>query len=134
MHAGRKFDLALDAWEDIPRYPGSWIAARTSSASIPAPENGCADGLLNFGGYRSQQASSLLPRLNDGKLSILDPLGFKESWGVHQVLWAHDLPALPLFNSQRPVVTSNRLTGPVPQPLCLGWRAGYVEFGELGVK
>jgi peptide/nickel transport system substrate-binding protein len=111
---GRKFDLGLAAWVGINRFPVNFVEQVTTIDSIPTPENGCPYRKSNWPGWREPDADALLPQLKDGRLALEHLDQYQQSWAEHQTLWASELPSLPLFNPQRPVVVSNDLHGIQP--------------------
>jgi ABC-type transport system substrate-binding protein len=58
--------------------------------------------------------------LADGHLALDHPDEYLALWHEHQQLWANELPSLPLFNCQRPVVTVPRLQGVQPSLFAFG--------------
>lgn len=123
---GRRFDLGLAGWGGAPDlFPVDWVQQVTLSTSIPTEENGCPYEKSNWSGWRNPEADALLPVLQDGRLALENPELYRQAWAEHQVLWANELPSLPLFNPYRPVAYSQRLTGVQPSPF--GTWGGGVE-------
>ncbi len=117
---GRQFDLGLAGWLGIGLFPADWVEQSTASWNIPAPANECAWEHQNWSGWRNARVDEIIPLLSDGRLSLLEPLVYRELWAEHQLLWATELPSLPLFNLHRPVVVSPRLQGFQFSPLAFG--------------
>ncbi|MDI6768114.1 MAG: ABC transporter substrate-binding protein [Anaerolineales bacterium] len=113
---GRKFDLGLAAWMGMDLYPLGWVEQVTAIASIPTAKNGCPYEKSNWSGWRNPEAETLRVQLHDGLLALERPDEYLELWAEHQRLWATDLPSLPLFSMERPVVTAPQLLGVRPSP------------------
>lgn len=118
---GRRFDLGLAGWGGAPDlFPVGWVQQVTLSTSIPTEQNGCPFDKSNWSGWQNAEADALFPALRDGRLALENPELYRQAWAEHQVLWATDLPSLPLFNPYRPVTYSPRLTGLQPSPFGIG--------------
>jgi peptide/nickel transport system substrate-binding protein len=122
---GREFDLGMAGWLGAtPPFPIQWVELTTASASIPTVENGCPFIKSNWSGWNNPRVDEILPQLRDGRLALEQPEVYRQLWVEHQVLWANELPSLPLFDVQRPVVVSQRLSGVQISPFAI---AGGVE-------
>jgi len=94
--------LALFAWLSSPEnLPKSTLY----STRIPTPENGWSG--QNYTGYDNPE----MDRLIDEAEIELDLDKRKELWRRFQVLYAEDLPVLPLYFASFPYVTPKWLTG-----------------------
>jgi peptide/nickel transport system substrate-binding protein len=113
---GRRFDLGMAGWIGVSRYDTWYVEHVTASNSIPTTENGCPYEKANWSGWRNARADEIIPMLEDGRLALEHPDEYRSLWVDHQQLWATDLPSLPLFNWQRPVVTATGLHGVQPSP------------------
>jgi peptide/nickel transport system substrate-binding protein len=113
---GRRFDLGMAGWIGVSRYDTWYVEHVTASKSIPTTENGCPYEKANWSGWRNARADEIIPMLEDGDLALEHPDEYRSLWVEHQQLWATDLPSLPLFNWQRPVVTAPGLHGVQPSP------------------
>ena len=113
---GRRFDLGLAGWGAPSLFPVGWVQQVTLTTSIPARENDCPYEKSNWTGWRNPEADTLFATLRDGRFALENPELYRQSWAEHQVLWATDLPSLPLFNPYRPVTYSPRLSGLQPSP------------------
>jgi peptide/nickel transport system substrate-binding protein len=113
---GRRFDLGMAGWIGVDRIDTWYVEHVTASNSIPTIENGCPYEKANWSGWRNARADAIIPLLEDGRLALEHPDEYRNLWIEHQQLWANDLPSLPLFNWQRPVVTVTGLTGVEPSP------------------
>ncbi len=113
---GRRFDLGMAGWIGLRRYDTWYVEHVTASWSIPTAENGCLFEKANWSGWRNDRVDEIIPMLEDGQLALTDPVQYRRLWVEHQQLWANDLPSLPLFNWQRPVVTAPGLSGVQPSP------------------
>lgn len=113
---GRRFDLAMAAWVGLGRYPVAWAERATSSQSIPNSQNGCPIEKSNWPGWQNTQVDSILTELRNGKLAMEDPERYKQLWAEHQRIWTMEIPSLPLFNPERPVVFALELSGVKPSP------------------
>ena len=111
---GRKFDLGLAGWVGLDLYPIRWVEQTTAIASIPSVDNGCPYEKSNWSGWRNLQAEAILVQLKDGRLSLENRDNYLQQWAEHQRLWATELPSLPLFNLERPVVRTQELLGIQP--------------------
>jgi peptide/nickel transport system substrate-binding protein len=112
----RRFDLGMAGWIGVDRFDTWYVEHVTASWSIPTTENGCPYEKANWSGWRNVRADRLIPLLEDGRLALEHPDEYQNLWIEHQQLWASELPSLPLFNWQRPVVTVPGLTGIHPSP------------------
>ncbi len=117
---GRQFDLGMAGWLGGGLYPLWYIEHVTASWSIPTPENGCPFDKANWSGWRKARVDEIIPLLKDGRLALEQPEVYRQLWAEHQVLWATELPSLPLFNVQRPVVIAPGLEGVQPSPFAFG--------------
>jgi peptide/nickel transport system substrate-binding protein len=113
---GRKFDLGMAGWLGIGRYDTWYVEHVTASWNIPTGENGCPFEKANWSGWRNTRVDELIPMLEDGRLLLEYPDKYRRLWVEHQQLWSNELPSLPLFNWQRPVVTIPNLSGVQPSP------------------
>ena len=113
---GRKFDLGLAAWVGMDLYPNGWVQQVTAITSIPTAKNACPYEKSNWSGWRNPHADAIRVQLSDGRLALEYPDEYRLMWAEHQRLWATDLPSLPLFNDERPVVTAPQLLGVQPSP------------------
>lgn len=113
---GRKFDLGMAGWRGMDTYPIQWVEDTTYSSSIPTLENGCPFEKANWSGWRNAQVDEIINQLRDGRLALNQPDEYWQLWAEHQRLWAAELPSLPLFNSQRPVVVALGLSSLQPSP------------------
>jgi peptide/nickel transport system substrate-binding protein len=113
---GRKFDLGMAGWVGMDTYPIHWVENTTLASSIPTLENGCPYENSNWSGWRNAQVDEIIQQLSDGQLALNQPDEYRQLWADHQRLWATELPSLPLFNSQRPVVVALGLSGVHPSP------------------
>jgi hypothetical protein len=102
------------------RYPTAWVEQTTASWSIPSPENGCPLKKANWSGWQNAGVDAILPQLADGQLALEQPEAYRSLWVEHQVLWASQLPSLPLFNLERPVVIAPALSWVQPSPFAFG--------------
>ncbi|GBD44237.1 Oligopeptide-binding protein AppA [bacterium HR40] len=97
--------LALFAWisapESVPR-------STLHSGEIPRPDNGWSG--QNYTGYRNPRMDALLDAIENE----LDPERRRGLWAELQRLYAHDLPALPLYFRAEPHVWPIWLEGPQP--------------------
>lgn len=118
---GRRFDLGLAGWGGAPSlFPVGWVEQVTAIASIPTQENGCPFDKSNWSGWRNAETERLIASLKDGRLALEDAALYRQAWAEHQLLWATDLPSLPLFNPERPVTVSPNLHGVQPSPFGIG--------------
>jgi len=118
---GRQFDLGMAGWiVTAPRFPYSFVEKSTASWRIPTVENGCSWEYINWSGWRNERVDQIIPQLKDGRLALEQPEQYRQLWAEHQVLWASELPSLPLFNVQRPVVVVPDLIGVMPSPFAFG--------------
>ena len=116
----RQFDLALAGWLGIAPID-TWYAEHvTASWSIPTAENGCPFDMANWTGWRNARVDEIIPRLLDGRLALEQPAEYRALWREHQQLWANEIPSLPLFNFERPVVAVPALQGIQPSPFAFG--------------
>jgi peptide/nickel transport system substrate-binding protein len=113
---GRRFDLGMAGWIGIGRYDTWYVEYVTASWSIPTEENGCPLDMANWSGWRNTRADEIVPMLENGRLALENPEEYRRLWVEHQQLWASELPSLPLFNWQRPVVVVPGLDGVQPSP------------------
>lgn len=113
---GRHFDLGMAGWLGIDLNISGFAERITASWNIPSPENGCPIIKSNWSGWRNDRVDEIIPQLKDGRLALENPEMYQQLWIDHQVLWAKELPSLPLFNSQRPVVVVPELVGVQPSP------------------
>ncbi|MDQ3005066.1 MAG: ABC transporter substrate-binding protein [Chloroflexota bacterium] len=114
---GRKFDLGMAGWGgSVVMYPIEWLEQATAIDSIPTEENGCPYEKSNWSGWRNAHAEAIRVQLADGQLALEHPTEYMQLWATHQLLWSTDLPSLPLFNSERPVVVASSLTNVKPSP------------------
>ena len=114
---GRQFDLAMAAWVGASDpYPSRWVERITASWSIPTPENGCPLALANWPGWQNARVDEIIPLLKDDRLALEQPEVYRALWREHQLLWATELPSLPLFIAQRPVAVVPQLVGVLPSP------------------
>jgi peptide/nickel transport system substrate-binding protein len=101
----RKFQLAMFAWigapEEVPR-------SELGSNEIPSAENGWSGE--NFGGFSSPETDRLLNAIE----AELDAGKRHELWRQLQVLYAEQLPALPLYFRADPFVLPKWLEGVTP--------------------
>ncbi|HEV8016679.1 MAG TPA: peptide ABC transporter substrate-binding protein [Stellaceae bacterium] len=101
----RKFQLAMFAWigapEEVPR-------SELGSNEIPSAQNGW--GGENFGGYSNAETDRLLDAI-EGELDATKRV---ELWRQLQVLYAEQLPALPLYFRADPFVLPKWLDGVTP--------------------
>ena len=117
---GRRFDLAMAGWLGASnRYPIGFVEQALVSASIPTTENGCPYLKSNWTGWQNTEADALVERLKDGRLALEQPQAYRDAWAEHQRLWATDLPSIPLFNVERSITISTRLTGVRPSPFAV---------------
>lgn len=131
----RSFDLGLAGWFGAGPRPVDWVEMFSASWRIPTPENNCTLENANWPGWRSARADALLPQLRDGRLALEHPELYRARWADHQVLWAADLPSLPLFDAQRPVPVSPLLIGFEPSPYAFShvndtWNVFTWRFGQ----
>lgn len=114
----RKFEgLALFTWIDAPEE----VPRQTlHSTRIPSAANGFNG--LNYGGYRNPEMDSLIDRIE----REIDRETRRPLWHRLQVLYAEDLPALPLFFSTSAWVLPLWLDGVVP--------SGHSATTTLGVE
>ncbi|OGO41940.1 MAG: hypothetical protein A2W36_05900 [Chloroflexi bacterium RBG_16_58_14] len=117
---GRQFDLGMAGWLGGDRFDTWYPEHVTASWSIPTEENGCPLDNANWSGWRNARVDEIIPLLNDGRLALEHPGEYLALWREHQQLWANELPSLPLFNWQRPVVTAPGLQGVQPSPFAFG--------------
>lgn len=114
---GRKFDLGMAGWGgSVVMYPIEWLEQATAISSIPTEENGCPYEKSNWSGWQNAQAEAIRVQLSDGLFAVEHPNEYLQLWATHQLLWSTDLPSLPLFNSERPVVVAVSLSGIKPSP------------------
>lgn len=104
--AHRQFDsMAMFAWlsspENIPR-------TTLHSTMIPTPENNWAG--QNYPGYRSDEADRIIDAL---ETTCEDPEK-QELWNRLQVVYAEDLPTLPLYYRAMPYILPTWLEGLTP--------------------
>jgi len=112
---GRKFDLGMAGWgSSVVLYPVEWLEQATAIDSIPTVENNCPYEKSNWSGWNNAQAETIRIQLDDGRLALEHPNEYLQLWAAHQLLWSTDLPSLPLFNSERPIVIASSLTGVRP--------------------
>lgn len=97
-------------------YPIRWVQQTTATESVPTPENGCPYEKSNSAGWRNAEADALLAQLKDGQLALEYPKAYQQAWADHQRLWATELPSLPLFNAERPVMVAPQWVGVQPSP------------------
>lgn len=101
----RKFQMAMFAWigapEEVPR-------SELSSSQIPSAQNGWSGE--NFGGFSNPEADRLLDAIEDE----LDTTKRLDLWRQLQVLYAEQLPALPLYFRADPFVLPKWLEGVTP--------------------
>jgi peptide/nickel transport system substrate-binding protein len=113
---GRRFDLGMAGWIGLSRFDTWYVEHVTTSWNIPTAENGCPYEKANWSGWRNARADEIVPFLEDGRLALENPDEYTRLWVEHQQLWANELPSLPLFNWQRPVVAVPGLSGVQPSP------------------
>jgi peptide/nickel transport system substrate-binding protein len=113
---GRRFDLGMAGWVGMDTYPIQWVEDTTLSTSIPTQENGCPFEKSNWSGWRNAEVDQIVSQLRDGVLAVNNPDEYQKLWTEHQRLWVTELPSLPLFNFQRPVVVALGLSGVQPSP------------------
>jgi len=101
----RQFQMAMFAWigapEEVPR-------SELSSAEIPSAANGWSGE--NFGGFKNSEADHLIDAIE----TELDRTKRMELWRRLQVLYAEQLPALPLYFRADPFVLPKWLAGVTP--------------------
>lgn len=115
---GRNFDLGMAGWGGASvLFPVGWLEQATALENIPTSENGCPYEKSNWSGWRNSRAEAIRVQLADGNLALEYPDNYKQLWVEHQLLWATELPSLPLFNMERPVVIAPNLVGVLPSPL-----------------
>ncbi|MEX0788923.1 MAG: ABC transporter substrate-binding protein [Anaerolineales bacterium] len=119
---GRRFDLGLAGWLGAPSlYPVRWVRDVTLTESIPTWANGCPYEKSNWSGWRNADADTMYDEtLRNGRFALEHHDLYRQAWADHQVLWATDLPSIPLFNPERPVTISPRLRGVLPSPFGIG--------------
>jgi peptide/nickel transport system substrate-binding protein len=113
---GRQFDLGLAGWLGGTRYYLWWVEHVTLSNSIPTAANGCPLDKANWTGWQNPRVDEIVPLLFDGRLALEEPGTYFALWVEHQQLWATELPSIPLFNVQRPIVVAQNLQGPAVGP------------------
>ena len=113
---GRQFDLGLAGWLGGARYYLWWVEHVTHSGSIPTPANGCPLDKANWTGWQNGRVDDIVPQLMEGRLALEEPDTYFALWVEHQQLWATELPSLPLFNVQRPIVIATELQGVAASP------------------
>jgi peptide/nickel transport system substrate-binding protein len=100
-----KFQLAMFAWigapEEVPR-------SELASNEIPSAQNNWSGE--NFGGFRNPEADHLLDAIE----AELDSNKRLDLWRQLQVLYAEQLPALPLYFRADPFVLPKWLAGVTP--------------------
>ena len=116
----RQFDLGMAGWIGIERFDSWYVEHVTASWSIPTAENGCPYEMANWSGWRNARVDEIITMLSNGRLALEQPAEYFALWREHQQLWANELPSLPLFNWQRPVVTAPGLHGVQPSPFAFG--------------
>jgi peptide/nickel transport system substrate-binding protein len=116
----RQFDLGLAGWLSGSPFETWWVEHVTASWSIPTQENGCPLDKANWTGWNNPRVDEIVSMLKDGRLALEHPDEYRALWVEHQQLWANELPSLPLFNWQRPVVTAPGLQGVQPSPFAFG--------------
>jgi ABC-type transport system substrate-binding protein len=88
--------------------------------------------MTNRSGWRNPNVDALIPQLQDGYLALTQPEEYRQLWLEFQQIFAGELPALPLFNLQRPVVAASTLVGLAPSPFHLldTWNIHAWELGD----
>lgn len=100
----RQFDLGMAGWRGGSPFPIWYVEHVTASWSIPTLENGCLFDNANWTGWNNVRVDEIIPMLKDGHLALEHPDEYLDLWYEHQQIWASELPSLPLFTWQRPVV------------------------------
>lgn len=116
----RQFDLGMAGWRGGSPFDTWYPEHVTASWSIPTAENDCLFEYANWTGWRNTRVDEIVHLLKDGRLALEQPDEYRALWIEHQQLWANELPSLPLFNWQRPVVTVPGLQGVQPSPFAFG--------------